>query len=202
MLAASLNAFFSLLRFEGPSAAAAAAPRRGAGAPSPSPSVTPCPLFVATRHLPPAGGRLSKGEARSAPITPLAPFQKRGRKRSLHGLGSPFGRAGAKRLRGFFSSLARCSRREPAPADAVCHCGPSREKAKEKSPQAFLLCKSKIIFPLSLSERSGDNSNRPFTPVLPLRSCRTPGTAQSPPRTAPPACQCPHWRCRSAGCPR
>ena len=36
MLAASLNAFFSLLRFEGPSAAAAAAPRRGAGAPSPS----------------------------------------------------------------------------------------------------------------------------------------------------------------------
>ena len=187
MLAASLNAFFSLLRFEGPSAAAAAAPRRGAGAPSPSPSVTPCPLFVATRHLPPAGGRLSKGEARSAPVMPLAP---------------PFGRAGVKRLRGFVSSPARCSRREPAPADAVCHCGPSREKAKEKSPQAFLLCKSKIIFPLSLSERSGDNSNRPFTPVLPLRSCRTPGTAQSPPRTAPPACQCPHWRCRSAGCPR
>ena len=145
---------------------------------------------------------LPKREARSAPITPLAPFQKRGRKRSLHGLGSPFGRAGAKRLRGFISSPARCSRREPAPADAVCHCGPSREKAKEKSPQAFLLCKSKIIFPLSLSERSGDNSNRPFTPVLPLRSCRTPGTAQSPPRTAPPACQCPHWRCRSAGCPR
>ena len=55
MLVASLKAFFALLRFEGPSAAAAAAPRRGAGAPSPSPSVTPCPLFVAARHLPPTG---------------------------------------------------------------------------------------------------------------------------------------------------
>ncbi|HAQ96515.1 MAG TPA: hypothetical protein DCR92_04565 [Faecalibacterium sp.] len=33
MLAASLNAFFSLLRFEGPSAAAAAAPRRERGHP-------------------------------------------------------------------------------------------------------------------------------------------------------------------------
>ena len=31
MLAASINAFFALLRLEGPSAAAAAAPRRGAG---------------------------------------------------------------------------------------------------------------------------------------------------------------------------
>ena len=36
MLAASLKAFFALLRFESPSAAAAAAPRRGARAPSPS----------------------------------------------------------------------------------------------------------------------------------------------------------------------
>ena len=42
--------FFSLLRFEGPSAAAAAAPRRGAGAPSPSPSVTPCP-FLSLRDI-------------------------------------------------------------------------------------------------------------------------------------------------------
>ena len=55
------------------------------GAPSPSPSVTPLP----------------EGEARSTPAMPLAPFQKRGKKRALHGLGSPFGRAGAKRLRGF-----------------------------------------------------------------------------------------------------
>ena len=94
MLAASLKAFFALLRFESPSAAAAAAPRRGAGAPSPSPSVTPCPLFVAARHLPPTGGSLSKGEARSTPITPLAPFQKSIKKHFLHGLGSPFGRAG------------------------------------------------------------------------------------------------------------
>ena len=43
------------------------------GAPSPSLSVTPCPLFVAARHLPPTGGSLSKGEARSTPIMPLAP---------------------------------------------------------------------------------------------------------------------------------
>ena len=189
MLAASLNAFFSLLRFEGPSAAAAAAPRRERDAPSPSAPVGRSHLSQRERQeaLPLRPWHPFKREARSAPVMPLAP---------------PFGGADAKRLRGFISSLARCSRREPAPADAVCHCGPSREKAKEKSPQAFLLCKSKIIFPLSLSERSGDNSNRPFTPVLPLRSCRTPGTAQSPPRTAPPACQCPHWRCRSAGCPR
>ena len=92
-LAASLNAF-CVPPFQGPSAAAAAAPRRGAGAPSPSPSVTPCPLFVAARHLPPTGGSLSKGEARSTPITPLAPFQKSIKKHVLHGLGSPFGRAG------------------------------------------------------------------------------------------------------------
>ena len=39
---------------------------------------------------------LPKGEARNAPVMPLAPFQKSGEKRSLHGLGSPFGRAGAK----------------------------------------------------------------------------------------------------------
>ena len=80
----------------------ATAPRRGADAPSPSPSVTPLP----------------KGEARSTPIMPLAPFQKSDKKRSLHGLGSPFGRAGAKRLRGLisplttrFSSMAQYSRR-------------------------------------------------------------------------------------------
>ena len=49
--------------------------------------------------------------------------------------GSPFGRAGAKRLRGFASRraagspLARRSRREPAAADTVRRYGPSREKA-------------------------------------------------------------------------
>ena len=47
-------------------------PRGEPGAPSPSPSVTPCPLFVAARHLPPTGGSLSKGEARSVPSTVLA----------------------------------------------------------------------------------------------------------------------------------
>ena len=83
---ASLKAFFALLRFEGPSAAAAAAPRRGAGAPSPSPSVTPCPLFVAARHLPPAGGsRPSRGSRHARklctsganfPAVPKAPSQR------------------------------------------------------------------------------------------------------------------------------
>ena len=70
MLAASLKAFFALLRFAGPSAAAAAAPRRGAG----------CALSVTFGDTSPKG---------------------RGKKHSHHALGSPFGRAGAKRLRGF-----------------------------------------------------------------------------------------------------
>ena len=39
---------------------------------------------------------------------------------------------------------------EPAPADAVCRYDPSREKAKKKSPQAFLFRKLKIIFPLKM----------------------------------------------------
>ena len=134
--------FFALLRFEGPSAAAAAAPRRGAGAPSPSPSVTPCPLFVAARHLPPTGGSLSKGEARSTPAMPLAPFQKRGKKRALHGLGSPFGRAGAKCLRGFPAD-AEAPAGERAPADTVRRYGPSREKVNPKQPQLFRIYKYK-----------------------------------------------------------
>ena len=113
------------------------------GAPSPSLSVTPCPLFVAARHLPPTGGSLSKGEARSTPITPLAPFQKKSKKRALHALGSPSGRAGAKRLRGFVPPLARRSRREPVPADAVCRYGPSREKVNPKQPQLFRIYKYK-----------------------------------------------------------
>ena len=118
--------FFALLRFEGPSAAAAAAPRRGAGAPSPSPSVTPLP----------------EGEARSTPAMPLAPFQKRGKKRALHGLGSPFGRAGAKRLRGFPAD-AEAPAGERAPADTVRRYGPSREKVNPKQPQLFRIYKYK-----------------------------------------------------------
>jgi hypothetical protein len=35
-----------------------------------------------------------------------------------------------------------------AAADAVCRYDSSREKTKKKSPQAFLFCKLKIIFPL------------------------------------------------------
>ena len=81
MLAASLKAFFALLRFESPSAAAAAAPRRGAVAPS--------PICSRWSHPP-----LPEGEARSTPSMPLVPFQKRGKKRAHHGLGSPLGRAG------------------------------------------------------------------------------------------------------------
>ena len=54
---------------------------------------------------------LPEGEARSTPSMPLVPFQKRGKKRAHHGLGSPFGRAGAKRLRGLASRRAACSHR-------------------------------------------------------------------------------------------
>ena len=104
----------------------ATAPRRGASAPSPSPSVTPLP----------------KGEARSTPIMPLAPFQKSDKKRSLHGLGSPFGRAGAKRLRGLISPLTtrfldgailpQGSERQQMQFIATT---PSREKVTPKSPR-------------------------------------------------------------------
>ena len=65
MLVASLKAFFALLRFEGPSAAAAAAPRRGAGAPSPSPSVTPCP-FLSLCDIFPRPGEVFQRERQEA----------------------------------------------------------------------------------------------------------------------------------------
>ena len=42
--------------------------------------------------------------------------------------------------------LARCSRREPAAADAVCRYDSSREKTKKKSPQAFLFLQIKNNF--------------------------------------------------------
>ena len=58
MLAASLKAFFSLLRFAGPSAAAAAAPCRGSG----------CALSASLRSA-----ALPKGEPRNVPPTALAP---------------------------------------------------------------------------------------------------------------------------------
>ena len=62
-LAASLNAFFALLRFEGPSAAAAAAPRRGAGVPSPS--------------APDGRSHLSQRERQEErPVCPWYPFEK------------------------------------------------------------------------------------------------------------------------------
>ena len=79
-------------------------------------------------------------------------FKGRGKKRSHHALGSHFGGAGAKRLRGFTprrgagSPLARCSHREPAAADAVCRYDSSREKTKKKSPQAFLFLQIKNNF--------------------------------------------------------
>ena len=63
---ASLKAFFALLRFQGPSAAAAAAPRRGAGAPSPS-------APVGRIHL-------SQRERQEAlPVCPWYPFEKEAR---------------------------------------------------------------------------------------------------------------------------
>ena len=129
--------FFALLRFEGPSAAAAAAPRGGAG----------CALSVTF------GDTLSPF-CRCATSSPDRgkSFKGRGKKRSHHALGSPFGGAGAKRLRGFTprrgagSPLARCSHREPAAADAVCRYDSSREKTKKKSPQAFLFLQIKNNF--------------------------------------------------------
>ena len=48
--------------------------------------------------------------------------------------------------RGAGSPLARCSRREPAAADAVCRYDSSREKTKKKSPQAFLFLQIKNNF--------------------------------------------------------
>ena len=49
----------------------------------------PSALSVCSRWSHPP---LPKGEARSTPSMPLVPFRKRGKKRSLHGLGSPFDR--------------------------------------------------------------------------------------------------------------
>ena len=74
MLAASLKAFFALLRFESPSAAAAAAPRRGAGAPSPSAPVGRIHLSQRERQeaLPVCPWCPFKKEARSVPTTVLA----------------------------------------------------------------------------------------------------------------------------------
>ena len=73
---------------------------------------------------------------------PLAPFQKSDKKRSLHGLGSPFGRAGAKRLRGLISPLTtrflngailpQGSERQQMQFIATT---PSREKVTPKSPR-------------------------------------------------------------------
>ena len=57
-----------------------------------------------------------------------------------------------------FNGRHECSRREPAPADAVCRYGPSREKAKRKIPQDFPLCKLKIIFPLIMARVQAEAS--------------------------------------------
>ena len=49
-----------------------------------------------------------------------------------------------------FNGRRECSRREPAPADAVSRHDPSREKENLKSPQIFQILKIKIIFPLNM----------------------------------------------------
>ena len=65
MLAASLKAFFALLRFESPSAAAAAAPRRGAGG---ALSIT----FLSLRDIFPRPGKVFQRERQEA--LPLCPW--------------------------------------------------------------------------------------------------------------------------------
>ncbi len=163
--------FFALLRFEGPSAAAAAAPRRGAGC---ALSVTfgdTLSPFLSLRDIFPRPGEVFQRERQEAlSLRPWLPFKRKARSvpstllalppgelANPKGLterakGSPFGRAGAKRLRGFASRraagspLARCSHREPAAADAVCRYDSSREKTKKKSPQAFLFLQIKNNF--------------------------------------------------------
>ena len=154
---------FCVPPFQGPSAAAAAAPRRGAGAPSPSAPVGRSHLSQRERQeaLPPCPWHPFKREAGSALSTalalPLTDSPGRGRWHEVpegdklanpKGLterakGSPFGRAGAKRLRGFVPPLARRSRREPAAADTVRRYGPSREKVNPKQPQLFRIYKYK-----------------------------------------------------------
>ena len=65
--------------------------------------------------------------------------------------GSPFGRAGAKRLRGFAPPLTRMlpagSQRLQLPFAVTT---PSREKENLKNPQIFQILKIKIIFPLKM----------------------------------------------------
>ena len=89
--------FFSLLRFEGPSAAAAAAPRRGAGAPSPSAPVGRIHLSQRERQeaLPVCPWCPFKKEARSVPTTVLAlPLGELANPKGLteRAKGSPFGK--------------------------------------------------------------------------------------------------------------
>ena len=97
MPAASLKAFFALLRFAGPSAAAAAAPRRGAGAPSPSAPVGRIHLSQRERQeaLPVCPWCPFKKEARSVPTTVLAlPLGELANPKGLteRAKGSPFGK--------------------------------------------------------------------------------------------------------------
>ena len=90
---------------------------------------SPLHFFLASpidRPLSRCGGRSPQGSGRARSVTfgdTLSPFCRcatsspdrgksfkgRGKKHSLHSLGSPFGRAGAKRLRGFVPQLTRCS---------------------------------------------------------------------------------------------
>ena len=100
MLAASLKAFFALLRFESPSAAAAAAPRRGAVAPSPSAPVGRIHLSQRERQeaLPVCPWCPFKKEARSVPTTVLAlPLGELANPKGLteRAKGSPFWRCKA-----------------------------------------------------------------------------------------------------------
>ena len=85
MLAASLKAFFALLRFESPSAAAAAAPRRGAGG---ALSIT----FLSLRDIFPRPGKVFQRERQEAlPVCPWCPFKKEARSVPTTVLALPLG---------------------------------------------------------------------------------------------------------------
>ena len=67
-------------------------------------------------------------------------FKGRGKKHSLHSLGSPFGRAGAKRLRGFVPQLTRCS-----PQGSECQQMPSAVTALPVKKQTSQPCRAGLF---------------------------------------------------------
>jgi len=166
-LAASLNAFLCSAISRPLSRCGGSSPQGSGCALSVTFGDTLSP-FLSLRDIFPRPGEVFQRERQEAlPLRPWLPFKRKARSvpstllalppgelANPKGLterakGSPFGRAGAKRLRGFASRraagspLARRSRREPAAADTVRRYGPSREKVNPKQPQLFRIYKYK-----------------------------------------------------------